>query len=135
MEYIEKNRTLSIATALAVLVIAVMAFFYYSGEVEGRAPTGLQVDFATSGPVNLGDQTALMAIATSTGCSARVITTRASDILLAFADGVATPTSANMQGHFQGASTTVAYDADTYGCGRIIAFPMNDTQITITETR
>ena len=119
--------------ALAVLALG-MAFFY-SSDVAGRAPPGLSVNVATSSAVNLGDQTALMVQATSTNCGARIITTRASDILLTFADGMATPTSANMQGHLQSASTTIAYDADTYGCGRIVAFPMNDTAITITETR
>lgn len=138
MEYILNKRTY-IGTAVAVLVIAVMAFFYFSIKVESRAPTGLSVDYngygtsTPTGTVNLGNDTARMVFATSTFCSGRIITTGASPLKLSFADGNATPTASI--GHFQSASTTVVYDADQYGCGRIVVYPFDDTTITISETR
>lgn len=77
--------------------------------------------------------TASSAFATST-CSSRTITTSASPIMLTFSDYAGqTPTGA--LGHLQAASTTVNYDAGSYGCGLFKVYSAATQLITVTEAR
>lgn len=71
------------------------------------------------------------AIASSTACASRIISTQGSEIRVTFNDVI--PTSIN--GHAQAASTTVNYNAEDYGCGAVRIFPYAAQTITVTETR
>lgn len=75
-----------------------------------------------------------LAIATST-CSARVISTSGtSGIMITFSDyAFQTPTA--IFGNWQGASTTVVYDAALYGCGAVRIFSFATQQVTVTDVR
>lgn len=78
--------------------------------------------------------TAKRLFATSTLCSARIITTQAGAIKLTFSDFLGQrPTGIN--GHIQTASTTVAYDSKIYGCNTVWVYPYGTDTLTITETR
>lgn len=65
-----------------------------------------------------------------TVCASRVITTF-SNLYLSFDDDT-TPTGVT-RGHYQAASTTVAYDAEQYGCGAIQAITTSTSTVTVTE--
>ena len=69
--------------------------------------------------------------ATST-CVARTITTVGGDITISFYDGA--PTLGQYNGHWQGATTTVTYDSDQFGCGLLRVFAVASTTITVTES-
>ena len=96
----------------------------------GTARMATSSAFTFDGGVRAAEQI----IATSS-CSSRVITTKTSPITLTFADGMGT--ASERFGHLQAASTTAAYDAERYGCGRITAYPFDvgaeQTTITITN--
>jgi len=122
-----------IAAILAILGIG--GGLAYS-QLGGSVP-GLSANIASSAPAfSVKKDAARMLFATSTNCSARIITTQESAIRLTFGDEMATPTPTS--GLSQAASTTVTYDAAIYGCGmmKVIGFDANaDTSITVVETR
>lgn len=86
----------------------------------GGAPSGLSATVATSSQASVGT-TATTIFATSTNCAARVISTVADPIMLTFNDYKGEVPSGTY-GYLQAASTTVAYDAEIYGCGAFKAF-------------
>ena len=113
-------------------------------EVLAGVSQGTQGDIATSTRFTVGATAVVItrgATATST-CSNRIITTRSSQLELAFATtsiGAAdryfsAPAGAGT-GHLQLASTTVVYDSQFYGCGAIQAYSYTTQDITFTEVR
>lgn len=71
-------------------------------------------------------------------CKSRVITTFSTPITISFdsiigAGNIGSTTISGTLGHLQGASTTVAYDAELYGCDTWHAFGLATTTITVTE--
>jgi len=87
---------------------------------------------ASSSTITVGIQENKTLFSAKPSCSSRIISTKAQAIMLSFHSAV-TPTS--MDGNWQGASTTVAYSSDDYGCGAVSAFGVNaSSTITITET-
>lgn len=113
--------------AMAVLVAALIGalWLWYSRDTAtASAPSGLIARVSTTSVFHLeaGVADHLFGFATSTLCGSRVISTGPLAIRIGFMDGAtATPSS----GHVQAASTTVAYDAQVYGCGRYTAYPMS----------
>ena len=122
--------------ALGILVIAaVLSLTYFalsSPKASASGQPGLIVGVATSSNPTL-TTTAGILFATST-CSARIVTTVASPIMLTFSDFIGqTPTA--LFGHLQAASTTIVYDAEKYGCGSFKAYSFTTATVTVTETR
>ena len=115
---------------LAVLAVAYV--FSIQSIVFAGAPSGLQATVATTSANAVGT-TATMLFATST-CSARIVTTAASPVMLTFSD-YANQTPTGSFGHLQAASTTVSYDGGVYGCGKVKAYAFVASTITLTETR
>lgn len=107
-----------------------MVFAMDPGVARSAAPDGVFGLVATSTNPTV-DTTARVVFATST-CSARVVSTTASPVMMTFADGY-TPTAT--YGHVQGASTTVAYDASLYGCGQVRIYSFVAGNITVSEIR
>ena len=102
-------------------------------QAQASAPSGLPATVATSSNPTV-TTTASLVIATSTACSARIVTTVASPIMLTFSDNQGkVPTGT--YGHLQPASTTVAYDSGQYGCGAVRIYSFVSSAITVTETR
>jgi len=96
--------------------------------------TGIQSTVATSSFQVVTAGTAQRLFATSTLCSARIITTQAGAIKLTFSDFLGQrPTGIN--GHIQTASTTVEYDSKIYGCNAVWVYPYGTDTLTLTETR
>lgn len=96
--------------------------------VLGGAANGLPATIATSTVLTVGTTaiTVWSTDASNGSCSSRVITTTGKPIMISFgnrpnypAGNRATSTASATQGHYQAASTTVAYDASIYGCGTV----------------
>lgn len=102
--------------------------------VQGAAPAGIPATVATSSQATTAANAALTLVATSTNCVARVISTRASAVMLTFSD-YAGQTPTGTFGHLQTASSTVVYDSSIYGCGLIKVYSYTADTITVTETR
>lgn len=126
--------TTSLAVIGAVLAIAGLLFLFSTkvDQVRAGAGNGIPATSATTTPAAV-TTTASTIFATST-CTSRVISTVASPIMLTFTDAEGkTPTG--VFGHLQAASTTVAYDAEIYGCGAVKAYSFVTSTITVTENR
>lgn len=100
---------------------------------HGSAPSGLRAIVATTSNPTV-TSTAGLVFATSTQCSARVITTYASPIMVTFSD-VQGKVPTGTFGHLQAASTTVAYDSGIYGCETVRIYSFTSQAITVTETQ
>ncbi len=136
MEHIKNNK---VVLSLVILGIFAIAFLLISFQVKmayGSAPSGLNGNVATTTAYTLVAQTAMLVAATSTpACSARIITTTSSAVMLTFADIGVAPTF--LTGHLQLASTTVVYDSGTVGCGPVRAFGVgaSNSTLTVSESR
>lgn len=135
----ENNLQFISVLSLAVAVLLGILFVYYrdTREVAGAAVTNLGANLATSSTAQIGPQQVLtlFPFATSTICTSRVIATGSRDIALSFATNSApTVTPSGQIGARQAASTTVSYDSDIYGCGRVDVFGYGvTTTVTIWE--
>lgn len=96
---------------------------------------------ATSSSATVGTSTKpTILFSASDTCSSRIISTTYQPIMLAFGRlSVATTSLDQSIGHIQTASSTVAYDSDIYGCGRVYAVGIDifrekaSSTVTITE--
>ena len=78
--------------------------------------------------------------AANTSCKSRIISTVNGAVMLSFDDipgagNVGSTTVSGTVGHVQVASTTVAYDAELFGCGTWNAWASASTTITLVETQ
>ena len=117
---------------LAILGGVLLASLLYlagsSIPVLGSAPPGLSAGTSTMYRTS-ASSTAGFIMNFNNSCSSRTISTASTSIMLAF--GSSTPSASF--GHWQGASTTVAYDSGLYGCGQWSVYGFGTGQITITE--
>ena len=120
-----------IMVAFAGAALAIL-FTTPAREAAASSPPGLPATVATSSQAAVST-TAIPLIATST-CSARIITTFASPVMLTFSD-YANQTPTGVFGHLQAASTTVAYDSGQYGCGLVKGYSFASQTITVTDVR
>ena len=123
------NAVIGSLVAIIIVLIAIGTNGKNAGEF-GSAPAGIIARVATSSPYVIGSTAST--ITATTSCIARVITTKTQPILLTFSDAY-TPSST--YGHIQTASSTVAYDAEVYGCGLMRVQGMAADTITVTEIR
>lgn len=122
----------SLLTACILFTALAIYLLQSPSHVFGSAPSGLPATVATTSNPAVSN-TGITLFATSS-CSARVITTYASPVMLTFSD-YAGQTPTGTFGHLQAASTTVAYDSGQYGCGLVKVFSFAAQSITVTETR
>jgi hypothetical protein len=124
-----------IAVVASALLLAGTALYFFVGvpRALSSAPSGLPATVATTSPAAVSTTQSLV-IGTSSACASRVISTKASAIMLTFSDAQGqVPTGT--YGFVQAASTTVAYDSGLYGCGAVRAYSFASDTITVTETR
>ncbi len=114
------------------IIALLLILGYVSQTVHASAPSGLQASVATTS-LSLVGTSASTIFATST-CSARIITTYASPIMLTFSERQSIQPS-GIFGRLQDASTTVSYDSGIYGCEAVQAFSFVSQNITVMETR
>lgn len=122
-----------IVMSTLVLGVATYLFIESIPFVHGEAPSGLQATVATSSnPVV--NTTASLVVASST-CAARIIsTTGTSGIMISFADTSAGAPN-GLYGHYQAASSTVAYNSGLYGCGAVRIYSYATQSISVSEAR
>lgn len=121
---------INIVIGLLVGIIIVLLGANVSDNKLGNAPAGIIANIASSSPYVIGS--AATTITATTSCLSRVITTKVQPITLTFSDYL---TPSGTFGHLQSASTTVAYDASVYGCGKLKVYGMGADTITVTEIR
>lgn len=124
---------------IAILALLVGGFIGYSlapEKADAAAWPNTSATVATTSAQAVTAVTAELLFATSTAnsCLARVITTQGDGIKLTFSD-YNNPTPSNTVGHFQAASTTVAYDASIYGCNAVKVYSYGTQTLFISENR
>lgn len=105
-------------------------------ELKGASGIAGTQQFATS--TTVGPEENIQLFASKGGsCGARVVSTKESAISITFADpsngDIASTTLTSMVGFYQAASTTIAYDAELYGCGRWFGHSSASSTITVAE--
>lgn len=133
---------LFIGTAIAVITLGLTVLFIsfapraevvVGGAADGTAANQRLATTTTVGP-SAGRITIFNA---NSACKNRVVGTKTTPIVLIFGDpsngNLASTTLEGTTGFIQGASTTVAYDAELYGCGRWTAYASASTTITVSE--
>jgi hypothetical protein len=133
------------ALAASILVLAGALFFSQAHETIGAGWIGMQSHIQTATTTAVGPDTVVTLFADNSPatCHSRVVTTNFSGIWLSFDDLDSSTTGkvytfgstslAHNIGHWQPGSTTVAYDAGLYGCGRMTAYADATNTITISS--
>lgn len=121
-----------LASAAIVLTLLVLIGYTEYQTAHASAPSGLQATIATTSNPTV-NTTAALVIATSS-CSARIITTYASPIMITFSD-VQGSIPTGLFGHLQAASTSIAYDSGLYGCGAVRIYSFVAQNITVSDSR
>lgn len=140
MKTLKKDFSFSLLALIAIVAIAFL-FAYQPKDAGASTPGNVVAGVATSTAVSVGPQNNVWTgFGTTTresasNCSARIISTTGDGIMISFGT-VSSTTLSQTRGHIQAASTSVAYNAETYGCGYLTVRGQNSsTTITITETR
>ena len=110
---------------IAIALVIAGYFLWSSYQVLGSAPSGIPAEIATSSTALVGTSTPVTLTATSTGCAARIITTRGQAISLSFDWKLSSTTLSETIGHIQGASTTDHYDSGLFGCSVVTAIGLS----------
>lgn len=116
---------------LAAFILGI--FLSAPSKQYGAAVMGLSARLATSSNVTVSTSVGGNIFATSS-CAVRIISTGNSGIMLTFSDITGESPSASV-GHWQGPSTTVAYDGGQYGCGAVKAYSGVSQTLKVSETR
>ena len=123
----KKELLLSLAIVLLGLVTLVVVLPRKEPSRLGGQLPGIPAKFASSTAMSVGPSvggTVLFSTSATSSCSARFISTQSQPINLYFATDTINDTVApyELRGFQQAASTTVVYDADTWGCGGVKAW-------------
>lgn len=118
---------LTFLTALAIFLS------YRTNPANASAFPGQQTSIATTSNPAVTN-TASLVFASST-CTARIITTAASPIMITFGDIAGNGGPTGTFGHLQAASTTVVYDSGQVGCGALRVYSFTSQNITVSEAR
>ena len=126
--------TKSTGIIIGIILLAITVSMVFSGgkQTLGSAQDGVQAVAYSTATTTVASTTATTLFASSTTCTARIITTNTNAVVLSFNPDF-TPTLT--AGHYQAASTTVAYDSGIYGCGVTKAISATPGVVTISETR
>ena len=137
-----------ILVSIGFVLVSILAFNFAKKDIEKDnnpvslkgAPQGLYSTLAVATTTAVGPQEKKTVFSANTSCTTRVLSTAGQAIMVLYGDttngDLSSTTITSMAGHWQGASTTVAYDAGIYGCGRMIVLGVvASTTITATEFR
>lgn len=130
-----RNKVAAGLLALAMAAIGLAGGIAVSPDTNFSASTGnYQVDIASLSNKTVGIQGPTTLAASST-CAARIVTTAAKPIMITFSDIAGQSPTATL-GTLQGASTTVTYGAENFGCDLMKAYGFDaSTTISVVETR
>lgn len=119
--------------ALFALTIIALVLSFSTNPAEANAIPGVVAPIATTSNPTVTNSSALV-FATSS-CSARIISTSASPIMITFGDVAGNGGPTGSFGHIQAASTTVIYDSGQVGCGALRIYSFTSQVITVSEAR
>lgn len=130
--------------AAAIIAAAILLFIKPMFPAIGAGFIGYQVHQQTGTSTTVGTSpVTLFADQSDAVCHSRVVTTNGLGIKISFGEVLAanqttswTFSSSSLTasvGHWQPASTTVAYDAGLYGCGRMTAIATGNTPVTVSS--
>lgn len=115
---------MKIAINLSILTVAALVAgfsFWFSQPVESAGFFGYAARVQSATTTSVGGQTSTTIFSASSddSCKSRIITTGATPVRLSFGEvtGFGSTTLSVTVGHYQAASTTIAYDSGLYGCG------------------
>jgi len=131
------TKSLKITSILAIAVL-VVGFFYFNQPVSNVESAGYipsHIQSATTTTVGPDTIVTIFDDQVSATCNSRVISTTDSAIMISFGDvsGFGSTTVSATAGHWQPASTTVAYDSALYGCGLYSAYGYSSTTLTVSS--
>ncbi len=127
-----KLLTTSAIVLVSGIILAFFAMALYTD--HARADTSAIPGTVATTSVNGVTTTASLVYGSTTACTARIISTGASPIMIGFTDKQGfVPTG--LQGHLQPASTTVAYDSSQYGCNAVRIYSFVAQNITVSQTQ
>ena len=144
------NAILTKISAILLTIAGILAVYRMTGPTFSSAPTGIKSVIATTSSMTVFYSTSkspqvfgpALLFSANTSCTARVISTVGSSIMLYFSTTTIGPTSAtgtanvnSALGHVQAASTTAVYDSGLYGCENVGAYSDGTSTITVTEFR
>jgi len=127
----------AIVLVLGAYIFGMSTSFAHAASQPGVAATQAIATTTTIGPQNN------VQLFSAGNCIARIITVQAtsaiSGAMITFADpsngDIASTTLSGVKGFWQAASTTVAYDASLYGCGRVFGYAGASTTVTLADFR
>lgn len=137
-----KSLTLSLTLlALGLVVLMGVLLLKPFENAVGAGYIGWSVYQTSATTTTVGPQavkaTTIFAERTDGSCKSRIIGTKATPIVILFADPVngdlSSTTLNGATGFVQGASTTVAYESGIYGCGKWTGYASASTTITVSE--
>ncbi len=121
-----KNTLIVIGLAIILASLVIWGGFYQLQPVGAAAFSGGHAVVATTSSLVVGPAANSQSVwapgpntLTENNCSARIISTANQAVNISFSgtsSSTATTTVSNLLGHYQPASTTVAYDGGIYGC-------------------
>ena len=141
--FIKKMKIDKIILAVIVIVLGFVIYGSFKSKPEnkplGQATSGLPSTLAIATTTAVGPQVNKTIFSSNSVCTARVIGTAGSAVMITFGDpvngDVSSTTLTSMVGFTQVASTTIGYDSGIYGCGRWSAYGIASSTITTTEMR
>lgn len=110
----------------------------HTNDAVGESFTGTATTVSSATTTTVGPDTVVTLFARNSQCNSRIVTTNEDAIHISFQDvtGFGSTTLSTNAGHYQAASTTVAYDSGIYGCGHMTALGLTASgTVTITETK
>lgn len=132
------NLIFPLVSVLGLAAVVALMFLYGTHDAVANEPNVAPIT-ATSSTMSVGPQEVKTlfsdaAVGSMNGlCASRVVSTLGGSAIMLSFDPDITPAAG--VGHVQAASTTVAYPADTYGCGAVQAYGFASSTVTRTETR
>lgn len=125
-----KNLLLGFVFAASIVLLA-WFISINTKEIQGGAPSGLYAGTSSIDDVIFASTTAGTLFQATANCTSRVVSTASTTIQISF--GSSTPSAT--RGAWQGASTTVAYDGEIYGCGYWRVYGFQNGAISVWEFR
>ncbi len=121
-----------IFATISALILGAFAISVLIPTYAGATLPNYHSRIASSATTTVGPQTDKTLFEARELCATRVVTTYAQPVSISFFAS-STFNVSPTEGHLQGASTTVAYDAELYGCGQVVASAGASTTITVSE--
>lgn len=129
---LSRFQALALVGLFALTVIALVLSLSTRPAIADSLP-GVVAPIATTSNPTVTSSASLV-FATSS-CSARVVTTYASPVMITFGDVAGNGGPTATFGHLQAASTTAIYSSNQVGCGALRIYSFTSQAITVSEAR